>query len=103
MVIMLAVMILLAGVGVMFFIITGVRWASMQKLLKEGEFTAQEKKKSKIKEGVETIYWLIALVIYLGWSFTTNNWQTSWIIWPIAGVLFAGVISICNLFDHKEH
>ena len=30
---------LVVGIGVIFFIIAGVRWASMQKLLKEGEFS----------------------------------------------------------------
>ena len=49
-VIMLAITLLLAGIGAGIFIIAGVRWASMQKLLKEGEYTPQEIRKSYIKE-----------------------------------------------------
>ena len=49
-VIMLTVTMLIAGIGAMFFIVSGVRWASMQKLLKEGEYNPIEKKKSNIKE-----------------------------------------------------
>ena len=37
--IMLALMMLLCGIGVMCFIVVGVQWASMQKLLLEGEYS----------------------------------------------------------------
>ena len=49
-VIMLTITMLIAGIGVTFFVISGIRWASMQKLLKEGEFALEEKKKNKVKE-----------------------------------------------------
>jgi len=96
-VIMLTVTIFLAGIGAVFFIISGVQWASMQKLLKEGEFAPKEKKKNQIKETVGTIYWLIATAVYLGWSFLTDAWEISWLVWPIAGILFAVVMCLCNL------
>jgi len=100
---LLCVTILVAGIGAMFFIVAGVNWASMQKLLKEGEFSDKGKHKSKVKEAVETIYWLVATAVYLGWSFLTNDWHITWVIWPIAGVLFAVVELICNLVvDKKE-
>ena len=82
--------------------IAGVRWASMQKLLKEGEYTPQEIRKSYIKETIATAYWLSATAIYLAWSFLTNAWETTWIVWPVAGVLFAGVMAICRLFTDKK-
>ena len=101
-VIMLTVTMLIAGIGAMFFIVSGVRWASMQKLLKEGEYNPIEKKKSNIKETVGAVYWVVATAIFLGWSFITNDWHRSWIVWPIAGVLFVAVMMICNLFVNKE-
>ena len=101
-VIMLAITLLLAGIGAGIFIIAGVRWASMQKLLKEGEYTPQEIRKSYIKETIATAYWLSATAIYLAWSFLTNAWETTWIVWPVAGVLFAGVMAICRLFTDKK-
>ena len=45
--IMLTATMLIAGIGAMFFIVSGVRWASMPKLLKEGEYDPAEKKKRK--------------------------------------------------------
>lgn len=100
--ILLALTILLAGIGTMFFIVAGVRWASMQKLLKEGEFALREKRRSQIKETVSTAYWLTAAAVYLGWSFWSDAWKTTWIVWPVAGVLFAAVMCLCNLLIDRE-
>lgn len=100
---LLCVTMLVAGIGVMFFIVAGVRWASMQKILKEGEFSDIGKRKSKITEAIGTVYWLIATAVYLGWSFLTDDWHISWVVWPIAGILFAVVELVCNLvMDQKE-
>ena len=101
-VIMLIVTMLMAGIGAMFFIVSGVRWASMQKLLKEGEYDPAEKKKSKWTETVGAVYWVVTTAIFLCWSFLTNDWQRSWILWPVAGVLFVAVMMICYLLVDKE-
>lgn len=100
--IMLCVTLLTVAIGVMFFIVAGVRWASMQKLLKEGEFSEKGKQKNKIIEAIGTVYWLLATAIYLGWSFLTSDWHITWVIWPIAGVLFAVVEIVCNLVIDKQ-
>ena len=100
--ILLCVTMLIAGIGVMFFIVAGVRWASMQKLLKEGEFSDKGKRRSKINEAIGTAYWLIATAIYLGWSFLTDDWHITWVVWPIAGILFVVVELICNLVIDKQ-
>lgn len=101
-VMMLTVTMVLAGIGVVFFIISGQRWESMQKLLNEGEFTPEERRKGRRKEKIAGIYWLTATAIYLGWSFITNAWGFTWIVWPIAGVLFAVVMCISNLILDRE-
>lgn len=99
----LCVTLLLAGIGAVLFILTGVRWASMQKLLQEGEFAAQEKRKNKQKQPIATAYWLIATAVYLAWSFWSNAWELTWIVWPIAGVLFAGLMCLCNLLMERKN
>lgn len=100
--IMLCVTLLTVAIGVMFFIVTGVRWASMQKLLKEGGFSEKGKRKNRIIEVIGTIYWLSATTIYLGWSFLTNNWHITWVIWPISGILFIVVELVCTLILDKQ-
>ncbi len=101
-VLLLAVTLLFAGIGAVFFIVSGVRWESMQKLLKEGEFTPAEMRKKRIKETIGKAYWLTAVAVYLGWSFLTNDWGTTWIVWPVAAILFAVVICIFNMFADRE-
>jgi len=103
MVILLAATMLLAGIGVVFLIVSGVRWASMQKLLKEGEFAPEEIRKSRVRETVGGVYWLIATAIYLAWSFLTNAWDITWVVWPVAGILFAAVMCLSNLFVNREN
>lgn len=93
----------IAGAGVVLFILAGVRWASMQKLLQNPDYiqTAHPHEKS-MKSNVSTIYWLIATAVYLAWSFLTNDWQISWIVWPVAGVLFGAVMAVCSLFEKRK-
>ena len=86
----------------MLFIVAGVRWASMQKLLREGEYSKEGKKKSQMSETVGTVYWLVATAVYLCWSFITKNWHITWVVWPIAGILFVVVELICNLVIDRQ-
>lgn len=85
----LCLTILMVGIGVFFFIIANVTWQSMQKLLEEGDYTKEKKVRNPSIDVIGSIYWLIATAIYLGYSLYTNSWSRSWIIWPVAGVLFA--------------
>lgn len=99
---MLSLSFLMAGVGVSCFIKTGILWASYEKLLQEGEYSKKNKEKPSIAAAVYTVYWIIATAIYLGYSLPSNAWQQSWIIWPIAGVLFPAIVVIMGALDKKS-
>ena len=99
---MLVLLMIVAGIGATIFIVVGVQNASMQKLLKEGEFTEKEKKRSSIKEVVGFCYWGVLTALYLAWSFLTNHWNISWLVYAIGGVLFPIVMRICNLIADRE-
>lgn len=99
---MLAVLLIVAGTGVVFFISAGVRMESMQRLLKEGEFLPKDRRSKNISSAISTVFWLVATAVYLGLSFATDNWKTSWIVWPVAGVLYAAVITLCNLLVKRD-
>ena len=53
----LALLMIIAGIGAGMFIVAGTQNASMQKLLKEGDFTEKEKKRTSVKEIVGFCYW----------------------------------------------
>lgn len=40
---------------------------------------------------IASIYWPLTVAAFLAWSFIGNAWDRSWIIWPIAGVLFGAI------------
>lgn len=101
-VLLLCLTMLIAAIGVVFFILAGVRWASMEKLLKTGDYSPVDKRTQKIRESISKVYCLLTTAIFLGWSFWTEAWKSTWIVWPIAGVLYAVVICITNLLIERE-
>ena len=100
--VMLSFSFFFAGVGVICFIQTGIIWASYKKLLQEGEYSKEHKARPSVSVAVYTAYWIIATAVYLGYSFWSNNWGQSWIIWGIAGILFPAVIALTNAFQKKS-
>ena len=97
----LALLMIIAGIGAGMFIVAGTQNASMQKLLKEGDFTEKEKKRTSVKEVVGFCYWGVLTAIYLAVSFLNNQWHLSWIIFAVGGVLFPVVMCICNYIADK--
>ena len=56
-----------------------------------------------MKEAVSTAYWLTVTALFLAVSFVTEAWDRTWIIWAVAGVVFAVVMTVTNLLlDRKE-
>ena len=93
---------ILAGLGAAAFIIVGIRNASLQKLLQEGDYTRSEKRRNAIKEVVGFAYWGITTAVYLVLSFLQKGWEYSWLIFAIAGILFPIVMSLCNVIADKH-
>lgn len=99
---MLSLSMIIAGIGACIFIVVGVQNASMQKLLQEGDYSYQEKKRGGVKEAVGFAYWSILSVVYLAWSFLTSQWHITWIALVVGGVLFPVIMCICNYFADKK-
>ena len=83
------VLLLLIAVGVNMIIRVSIIKGSYDTLLQEGEYTQAEKRIEKRMGNLSGAYWCLATAIYLGWSFWTMRWDFTWIVWPVAGVLFA--------------
>ena len=106
------VTLLLAGIGVISFILVGVRWASMERLLREGDFAPRTKSSSfkrackirveSLDEQLNSAYWLLTTTIYLAWSLFTQDWGKTWIVWPVAGVLFCAIRVIVDAFVDQD-
>ena len=72
---------------------------SFQRLLEEGDYTREGKRAAR--SPIVPIYWCLVTAAYLAWSFITMAWDRTWIVWPVAGVLFAAVVGIIRM-THKE-
>ncbi len=46
-----------------------------------------------------SFYWPITVAVYLAWSFIGDAWGQSWLIWPIAGVLFGALAGGINAIE----
>lgn len=92
---------LVVSIAVWFFIAGGSRMEAIKVLLQEGDFTKEGKKSSKIIDVISGIYWPIITAVYLGWSLVTMNWGFTWIVWPIAGIVFGAIATICNVVQNS--
>lgn len=93
---MVALLLLLVATAVALFIVAGIRQAAFDSLLQEGEYAPHVREEEERSERLGSIYWPCVLVIYLGWSFIAQAWHISWIVWPLAGVLFAALTAFAN-------
>ena len=84
-------------IGVFFFVKSNIIMDSYNILLQTDDYTPKKKLGHKIMNKYATLYWLIAVLLYPGYSFITNDWKRSWIIWPIAGILYGIIEKIISL------
>ena len=90
----LAMTFVLAGLGVFLIVRVSGIYGAYQKLLQEGDYTKEKKANNKLTESFSQIYWCLIVAIYLGWSFITGAWGRTWIIWPVAAVVFAAMKAV---------
>ena len=94
--------IFLIGIGVFFLVKTNIARDSFNIILQIEDYTTEKKASKKIIEKYATIYWMTISFIYLTYSFLSNNWQQSWIIWPLAGIAYGILEAILSLKKKKS-
>lgn len=95
---MVAVLLTVVAIAVNLMVRAGMIMESYKKLLQEGDYTLSGKKVNKLTGKIAGIYWPVVLAIFLAWSFITMEWRITWIIWPVAAVLFGAVTGIVRTF-----
>lgn len=94
-----AITLILIAIGVFFFVKANTIEDGYDILLQVKDYTPQNKLGRKKMRKYATIYWLIMTAIYLGYSFSTENWEHSWIVWPISGITY-GILE--KIFSMKS-
>ncbi len=92
-------LLLLVSYGVNFIVSTCIIEGSFDKLLQENDYTLESKKSNAFIEKISGVYWSVVIAGYLGWSFLSGRWDITWMVWPVAGVLFGAVSGIIKAFD----
>ncbi|MEI5995499.1 permease prefix domain 1-containing protein [Candidatus Enterococcus mansonii] len=102
----IACLLLLASVGVFFFIFGGMIMGSFSEIIDRTYFISDEDElgpRAKAERAkkvpvwfqiVEKIYWPIVVGIFLIQGLLLGNWGTNWTIFPVAGILFWIIESI---------
>ena len=91
------VAVLLACIAIACFMIVnaGIIKDGFSKLLQEGDYNKTNKTNYVLK-AVAPAYWLTVTAGYLLWSFLTMNWGFTWIVWPVAGVLYGAIAVVLS-------
>jgi len=92
-VLMVPVLLIIIAIAVNKFVKLGLIREGYMKLLKQEEFEPANRKKAELEERVGGIYWPVVVAIYLAWSFIGDAWARSWLIFPIAGLIFAALVN----------
>lgn len=99
---MVCVLLVVVCVAVNMFVRIGRISGSYEKLLQENEYTLEKKNANKIVGKLSGAYWSVIVAIYLGWSFYTNRWEMTWLVWPVAAMLFAAIRMVVNVILKVE-
>jgi len=82
----------------------GILRGGFDRLLEEGDYTRQKKhrrRNSRLGDAAG-IYWLVMTAVYLAISFLSDSWDRSWIVWPVAGVLFAAFAVLWEMMESRK-
>ena len=96
------VLLVLVAIAVNFLVSAGIVQGCFEKLLQEGSYSLEEKQIGKKISAFPVTYWCLATALYLIWSFGFDAWEKSWMIWPVAGVLFAAVYGIVHTYTKSK-
>lgn len=92
-----SVLLLIVGLGVNQIVNVGIIHGGYQKLLQEGDYSPDEKEFVRRTKYFTAAYWCVITAIFLAISLHQNNWEVSWIIWPVAALFFAALRGILHM------
>ena len=97
-----AALLVLVGVGVLLIVRVSILRGAFQQLLEEGDYSREGKAQAQAHGAFSGIYWGLVTAAYLAWSFLTDNWERTWIIWPVAAVAYGAVFGIVRALRRKD-
>ena len=93
-VLLTALLLVIAAVGVYLLVDASALRGSFQRLLREGEYNPVWKERNRKSQRISGFYWPLITAVYLGASFITMRWDITWIIWVVAGLVWAAIAAL---------
>ena len=98
-----ALTLIIVAIGLVAYLPAGWAATVANQLVEAGTATtADEQPSTSITGMIAGVYWPLAAAVYLGWSFIGDAWDRSWVIWPIAGVLFAAILIVSRTLEARS-
>lgn len=96
-------LIIAASAGLLLFISAGLNMIIRVGMIKDSynkvlqaEDYSRDKKENKVMNAIAPAYWLLVTAGYLTWSFVSKDWGFTWIVWPIAGIIFGAIAAVAE-------
>jgi len=99
---MVGVLLFIVAVAVYLFVKVSLINECYNILLQEEEYSKEKKREYALEEKIGGLYWCTITTIYLAWSFISMHWHRTWIIWPIAGVLYSVIMAMVNIMKKEK-
>ena len=97
-----ALLLFIVSIGVNLIVRSSIIKETYEQLQQTGDYTVESKSRNKVLSPIIGILWLSIVVIYFYYSFKTNNWHFSWIIFPMGGLVTALITSLASVFNSKK-
>lgn len=90
------------AIGVPILIVTAMTRSTLDRLTASGDYKPELSGARSLIERIAGPYWMLVIAAFFIWSFGWDAWGQSWIIWPIAGVLFGFIATVVESIQSGE-
>jgi hypothetical protein len=91
------------AVAVFLFVRFGILHEMYEILLRLNKYAAVNSEENRLIGIGASIWWPLVTAVYLIWSFTSHRWGITWLVWPVAGLLFAVYSAVCSILNKPAH
>ncbi len=93
-------LLIVVSFAVYLFVSAAITWGSYDRLLKEGDYDPKTGENS-LAGRIGAAFWPLAAAIYLAWSFLSGDWHITWLVWPVAGCVYAAISAACRMAEKE--
>lgn len=93
-------LLLFVAFGCYDFVYAGTYTGALDKLLEEGDYTRENKRRSSRNGAITLCYWLVVTAVFLLYTFGpggNGQPQSGWLIWAVGGILYAALFAVLRI------